>query len=219
MAALSNQLPLKLTGTPIVPTQFVAGTDTVGPTTGGTGLAAFANQSILVASAVNTWTNLAVGSSGQFLGVVAGAVTWTSVPAQSQLALSLTNIQGSTVKIGQPVFLSAANDVKLAQANNNQTTAIVIGQVADVSIANNTAGNIALAGVLTATTGQWDAIVTGESGGLTAGNIYYASAAVAGNLANNTPDQTNSGNFAVVCGEGLNTTQMRLSDSYQMFGY
>ncbi len=214
---MANQLPLKLAGTPVVPTQFVAGTDAVGPTTGGTGLVAFANQNILVSTAANVWGNLALGANGTFLGVVAGAVTYSTIPPQSGIAALL--VAGQNLVIGQPVFQNTtANTVLLAKANNNQTTGAVIGLVEDSTIANTASGNIAMAGILTATAAQWNTVTIGQPGGLSPGNVYYCSGATAGNIANGAPDVTAAGNFAVLVGEAHAATSMQLG-TFQMFGY
>lgn len=61
-------------------------------------------------------------------------------------------------------------------------------------------------GIVTAATAVWDT-VTGQSGGLTEGAIYYVSAATAGHLvANNAPAGT--GDFAMTVGVALSTTQL-----------
>ncbi|MHC4355558.1 MAG: hypothetical protein ACYS0H_22895, partial [Planctomycetota bacterium] len=84
-----------------------------------------------------------------------------------------TNNNAGAITIGQAVYVDGAGTVDLAQADAAATTK-VLGLVADVSIAAAASGGITTDGVLTATTGQWDA-VTGQVGGLTAGSQYWLS--------------------------------------------
>jgi hypothetical protein len=81
----------------------------------------------------------------------------------------------------------------------------VVGLVGDTTIANGVAGNIVTTGVLTATTGQWDA-VTGQSGGLTTNSMYWLSGSTAGAIVTTAPT---TGHLAPV-GLAISTTQLRL---------
>jgi hypothetical protein len=60
-------------------------------------------------------------------------------------------------------------------------------------------------GILSATTGQWDA-VAGTTGGLTKDVIYYLSAATAGLLTSTAP--SSAGQFVKKIGVGISTTEM-----------
>jgi len=120
--------------------------------------------------------------------------------------INLTNNNASTINIGQPVYAESDGNVDLAQANA-QGTVEVIGLVADATIAASASGQIITDGVLEATTDQWDA-VTGDTGGLTVGDVYYLSAASAGELTTTAPSST--GNFVKRVGTALSTTQMEL---------
>jgi hypothetical protein len=118
----------------------------------------------------------------------------------------MTNDNAGSIVICQPVYTKVNGNVDLARANASGTTE-VLGLVHDTSIAASASGNILVDGVLTATTGQWDA-VTGDSGGLTPGSIYYLSAATAGNLTKTAP--TTVGQYVVRVGRAISATKMDL---------
>lgn len=93
--------------------------------------------------------------------------------------VSLTNANAGSLVIGTPVYISAANSVDKARANSLSTSG-VFGLAVD-TILTSALGTIRTAGLLTATTGEWDA-VTGETGGLTVGATYYLDPSTAGKL-------------------------------------
>ena len=66
---------------------------------------------------------------------------------------------------------------------------------------------IAVAGIVTATTTQWNA-VTGGGSGLTPGAKYYLSGTTAGGLTTTVP----STNYLIFMGTALSTTQLELAD-------
>jgi hypothetical protein len=117
-----------------------------------------------------------------------------------------TNGNAGSIVIGAPVYSSANNTVDKAKADA-VGTANVIGLVYDASIAAAGSGGVLLDGVLTATTGQWDA-VAGTTGGLTKDVIYYLSAGTAGLLTSTAP--SSAGQFVVAVGIGLSTTDMKI---------
>lgn len=130
-----------------------------------------------------------------------------NVPTTTTDIRSLTNGESATtVTIGQPVYISAASSFKRAQSNALSTSDL-IGLVYDTSIAAAASGNVAVAGVMTATTGQWDT-VTGASGGLVFGTDYFVDPATPGKLTSTAP--TTVGQVVVPVGTGLNTTDMEL---------
>lgn len=131
------------------------------------------------------------------------SVSGAAAAAETQ---SLTNSNGGSIVIGAPVYISSAGHVDKAKADATGTTDVV-GLVYDTSIATTAAGNIIVDGIMTATTGQWDTIC-GTSGGLTAGTVYYLSAATAGLLTATAP--STAGQFAAPVGRALSTTQMEL---------
>jgi hypothetical protein len=118
-----------------------------------------------------------------------------------------TNNNAGAITIGQAVYVDGAGTVDLAQADAAATTK-VLGLVADVSIAAAASGGITTDGVLTATTGQWDA-VTGQVGGLTAGSQYWLSAATAGALTTTAPTAT--GEYVAPVGVAMSTTELEIT--------
>jgi hypothetical protein len=131
----------------------------------------------------------------------------SSAPITAPITAPLTNDESSAaIVIGAPVYADAANGVKRAKANTIGT-ARVIGLGGDISIAAGAVGNIATSGVLTATTGQWDA-VCGTSGGLAFGTVYYLSAATVGLLTATAPSA--AGQFVAAVGIALSTTKMKI---------
>lgn len=123
-------------------------------------------------------------------------------------AYQLINGEAAPIVIGAPVYSDAAGSVKKAQANVTGTKD-VIGLVGQTSIVNGVAGAITLDGIQTATTTQWDAVVTGGAGGLTFKQRYYLDPANAGKLTATPP--TTVGQFICEIGIGLSTTEMKIN--------
>jgi len=134
-----------------------------------------------------------------------GRVTGGTVNATDQIVTSMTNGNAGAVAIGRVVYCSGANKFNLANANS-YSTAVAIGIVTNTTVASAAQGNIAVSGVVTATTTQWDA-VTGQSGGLTTGARYYLSNTTAGALTTTAPT---TGVLAPI-GIAISTTKMVLS--------
>ena len=120
--------------------------------------------------------------------------------------LDRTNGNAGAIVIGQPVYPDAAGSVDLAQADAAGTVE-VLGLVRATSIASAASGSIQTNGVLTATTTQWD-VVTGETGGLTAGAPYFLDPDTAGMLTQTAPGT--AGDFVVRVGLALSTTEMMI---------
>lgn len=120
---------------------------------------------------------------------------------------SRINGNAGSLVIGAPVYVSADDEVDKARANAAGTKD-VLGLVADTSIATTVAGTVQSDGVLTATTGQWDAI-TGGSGGLVANTIYFLSAATAGMLTATAP--VADGEFVCRVGLALSPTELEIT--------
>lgn len=129
--------------------------------------------------------------------------TLDATVAVQNIQKSLTNDEASPIVIGAPVYSDAASGVKNAKADAPGTSDVV-GLVGEVSIAAATPGAIVIDGVLSATTGQWDAVF-GTTGGLTFNTIYYLSSATAG-LGTATAPST-PGESVVELGIALSTTE------------
>lgn len=119
----------------------------------------------------------------------------------------LANGGGVSGTIGTPVYISAANTFQLARANALGTTE-VFGLIRDSAIAAAATGTIQTDGLLTATTAEWD-VITGQTGGLTPGAIYFLSGATAGKLT--TTATTASGQFLIRVGQALSTLALEIS--------
>ena len=143
-----------------------------------------------------TYNSVTVDAYGR---VISGSVNSTEF-----IATSLSNGESGATAIGRAVYSSGGGVYKLAVANS-APTAKVIGFVADTSVASNANGSIAINGVITATTGQWDA-VTSQSGGLTINAQYYLSNTNAGQITTSAPT---SGVLAPV-GIALSTTKLKI---------
>jgi len=141
-------------------------------------------------------------TNGQIEQLQAGDTLNASVTEVDVIAK--TNDNAGSIVIGAPVYVKSNGNVDKGRANA-QGTVQILGLVADTSIAAAASGNIQTDGVLAATTGQWDA-VTGETGGLTPGAVYYLDAGTAGKLTQTAP--TTTGQFVVKCGLAISATEM-----------
>ena len=142
---------------------------------------------------------------GQLQQIPAGDTL--NVSANEVDVISLTNASGASVMIGTPTYVSIGGSFSLSKADASGTVE-AIGLVRDATIVSAAAGNIQTDGVLTATTAQWDAI-TGQTGGLTAGAVYYLSAATAGKLTSAAP--TTTGQYVMRVGRALSVTDFDIS--------
>jgi hypothetical protein len=121
--------------------------------------------------------------------------------------VSKQNDNAGSIVIGQVVYPKSNGNVDLAQANASGTVE-VLGLVKDASIASSASGAIQTDGVLAATTVQWDA-VTGGSGGLTAGAVYWLDPSTAGNITDTAP--TSVGQYVCRLGKAISTTELEIS--------
>lgn len=122
-------------------------------------------------------------------------------------AVIQTNANAGSIVIGAPVYSSANNSVDKAQGNAAATSK-VLGLVRDTSIGTGATGAIQINGILTATTGQWDAVF-GTTGGLTVNTRYYVSASTAG-LGTDTAPST-VGQYVIFLGTAISTTDLNIN--------
>lgn len=150
-----------------------------------------------------------VGTAGTYGSVTVdayGRVTAGSGAASVALiTTTMTNAEASGIAIGQPVYVFSGDNVKKGIANATGTRRI-IGLVSDSTINAAASGNIAITGLMTATTGQWDA-VTGQTGGLTPDAIYYLDNATAGKMTSSAP----STGWVCPLGIALSTTRFKIN--------
>lgn len=121
--------------------------------------------------------------------------------------ISLSNGSAAAVVIGSPVYISAANAFQPARANASATSD-VIGLVREASVAAASNGAVQSDGIFTATAAQWDA-VTGQTGGLTVGSVYYLSPATAGRLTITPPSA--AGEYVARIGRAISSTALEIS--------
>ena len=148
-----------------------------------------------------------IDTQSQSISVISQQVSALSQFISALGTMNLQNVDGSAVSAGAPVYLfTSANTFKQANASALGGAAnLVVGLVADGSIAISAVGKIRFAGILTLTTGQWDAI-TGDVGGLVAGTMYWLGVAP-GTLTKTEPANTVAQRPV---GVALSTTDMKL---------
>ena len=66
-------------------------------------------------------------------------------------------------------------------------------------------------GVLVGTTAQWDAVVTGQTGGLTFNSLYFLDPTSPGKLTTTPPTTAGSGQCNVLVGRAMSTTELALN--------
>lgn len=165
-------------------------------------------------SALNALSNrisLNAKAISDIISAGGGGVSVTSnevsvlIAAISGNTLSLQNVDASAVSAGTPVYVfTSANTFKKADASAVGTE-LVIGLVAQNSIAVSATGVIKTAGKITLTSAQWDDVAS-TTGGLTPGTVYYLHT-LAGRITNTAPTGS-----AVVhpIGQALSPTEMQL---------
>lgn len=135
------------------------------------------------------------------------AIDTLDAPVSEVDLVNMSNGSAAAMVIGSPVYVSAPNAVLLARANASGTTE-TLGLIREASVAAAAAGAVQTDGILTATTAQWDA-VTGQTGGLTSGSVYFLSATTAGRLTVTAP--TAVGEFVARVGRAISTTALDIS--------
>lgn len=118
-----------------------------------------------------------------------------------------TNENAGALVIGTPVYTSGSGEVDKAQADSYATSEI-LGLVKDASIPTTQPGMIQTDGVLVASTAQWDA-VTGQTGGLTVGVVYFLSPTTAGMLTATAPSAV--GQLVARVGKALSETELEIT--------
>lgn len=118
--------------------------------------------------------------------------------------IDMTNDNVGSISKGQPVYVSSAGSVDLAQADAAGTKSVV-GFVYDTSIATATTGSIQTDGVIEVA--DWTSIA--GSATLTAGSKYYLSDSSPGEITSTAP--TTSGNYVVPIGTALSTTELEIT--------
>ncbi len=121
--------------------------------------------------------------------------------------ITADNDEVGAIVIGTPTYVNGDGTVKKALADAIGT-ADVLGLVVDITVAASDPARILTDGRLTATTAQWDA-VSDETGGLTAGSIYYLDPSTAGKITATAP--TSDTEVVARVGKALSTTILEVS--------
>lgn len=130
-----------------------------------------------------------------------------NISSANYSARTITNGEGAAaIVIGAPVYATAADTVKKAQANAKSTSQLM-GLGLDATIAAAGVGTIITGGTLVATTTQWDA-VAGTTGGLVFATRYFLDPATAGKITSTVP--TTVGQTVTQVGIALSTTELEL---------
>lgn len=123
----------------------------------------------------------------------------------SILGPSVTNAAGVIIAPGAPCYVSAANSILRSKADASATAECDGLAMAQFAIGGT--GRLRARGDMPLTTAQWDA-VTGQTGGLTPGAVYYVDPATAAKLTATAP--TTATQFDTRVGRAVSTTLMRL---------
>jgi hypothetical protein len=148
---------------------------------------------------------LVLGADGLAQALQSGDTISATISTASIRAVT-NGESAAAITIGTPVYASAADVVKRAQANA-KTTSKLAGLIYDSTIAAAGVGNVAQSGVLVATAVQWDA-VAGTTGGLTFNTTYFLDPATAGKITATPP--TTAGQCNVVVGTAISPTELEL---------
>lgn len=150
-------------------------------------------------------TGVGAGTYNSVTVDVYGRITAGTTSPTDQVQVTLTNGNAGSIVIGRVVYVSGADTCNLANANNISTSTVV-GIATSITAASAAPVTVAVNGIITATTGQWDTI-TGQSGGLTPGAKYYLSNTTAGAMTTTAPS---TGVLAPV-GTALSTTKLAMN--------
>lgn len=152
------------------------------------------------------YETIAQGSSDQILTSNGAGAAPEFKDLPSGFIFTAINGEAFTINICEPVYISNNDTVKLAKADALGTSE-VLGLIDYGNFGTGINASIRMAGVLETTTGNWDT-VTGDSGGLTVGDIYFLDPDTAGRLTTTAP--TTTGDLVVRIGEALSTTKLRI---------
>jgi len=118
------------------------------------------------------------------------------------LTIDLTEADLTGAAKFTPVYIASSSSFRQSIANDAVKKDVVGFTTAAVTIGG--VGTIQLEGVLEGTTGDWDT-VTGGTGGLVAGDVYWLDPDNLGRITNTAP--TTDGDYVVPLGEAVSTTE------------
>ena len=121
--------------------------------------------------------------------------------------LSQTSGEAGGIVIGTPVYSSAIDTVKKAQADASGTVQVI--GIASSAFVTTGVGSVQTSGVLSLTTQQWDAVMDTGSGGLAYSSVYYLDTAAAGKMSKTASDTV--GKWVVRLGVAISTTELLIN--------
>jgi hypothetical protein len=119
---------------------------------------------------------------------------------------SVTQTAAATLIAGQVVYSSAADTVNKAKADAAGTVKAI--GLTTAAISSAATGSVQTSGIVTLTTGEWDAAF-GTTGGLTFNTTYYLSAATAGLGTSTAPSSV--GQYVKEIGIAISTTELLIT--------
>lgn len=183
-----------------------------------TAISAVSQQLSLIASALSQQISVekarAISEESRLsLRIDAGggtnSVTSNELSATAGNLLSAQNVDTSALSAGQPVYAFgvSAGVPTFKRANASAAaTKNVLGLVRDTNIAVSAVGLVQMGGLLSLATATWDAIVSGQTGGLAPGTEYYLDT-VDGFLTKSVP----GGGVGRPVGVAVTSTMMRMN--------
>lgn len=123
-------------------------------------------------------------ADGTSRGAKASSFTETSLGTLAIGKFTATNNSGSVIPPAASVYVDGSGDVVAAQADSLSTSRVA--GLASEELIDAETGQILAVGKVSFATADWDA-VTGGSGGLTPGAVYYLSPTTAGHLTTTAP--------------------------------
>lgn len=148
---------------------------------------------------------LVLGSPGLIEQLQAG----DTLGGTSPTGVQFSSTASGSITIGQAVYAASAAQVQTALANS-MSTAVVVG-LSTQTVAGAAPLLVQSDGVLTLTTGQWDA-VAGTSGGLTVDTVYYLDPTSSGQITATPP--VTVGQVVVPIGIALSATDLLIRIGY-----
>lgn len=127
-------------------------------------------------------------------------------PPTPVACMQIEAVASVNVEKVQPVYVDGDGSVSLAQANAAATSRVL--GICMAAVPATSVVGVAIAGVMGATTAEWDA-VTGQTGGLTPGKLYFLSDVNAGQLLmEDNLASLGTGDFRVQVGCAISSTKL-----------
>lgn len=130
--------------------------------------------------------------------------SFTNSGTSGSTVVQAANSSASPIVQGAPVYISGSGAVAPARANALGTSGVL--GIANSLVAPSATGGVVVTGPLVLTTAQWDAVVTGQIGGLSVGTLYFLDPATAGKLTATAP--STRGQVVTIIGRAMSPTTL-----------